>query len=150
MFGKLILLLGFITTAINGGFSLVGVIAGAVMTFLVLYAIDSGRGCRTLPSTIMARFMAILWTFLFVVFHWMLNHAAGRNYFTFTDTIVCAFTITVMMTIWFCLFLWWGSLLVSGDLDYQRWRAAGGHYFWDTLPKALNPDDEFTRIGRRR
>lgn len=151
MFGKLILVSGFVTTAINGDLSAVGVIAGAIVTFIVLCGFDAGRGCRTLPSTIMARFMAILWMFLFVGFHWLLNHAAGRNYFTFTDTIVISFILTVMLTMWFWLFAWWASVLVSGDPDYEKWKAAGGHYFWDTISTTLlNPDPPHIRNGGQR
>ena len=151
MFGKLILVSGFVTTAINGDFSAVGVIAGSIVTFFALCVLDADRGCRTLASTIMARFMAILWAFLFVGFHWLLNHAAGRNYFTFTDTIVISFVLTVMMTMWFWLFTWFASVLVSGDPDYEQWKAAGGHHLWDTLPTTLlNPDPPHIRNGGRR
>lgn len=151
MIGKCILLIGFLTTAINGGMSAVGVIAGSIVTFIALCVLDADRGCRTLASTIMARFMTMLWMFLFVVFHLLLNHAAGRNYFTFTDTIVISFILTVMLTMWFWLFAWWASVLVSGDPDYENWKAAGCHYFWDTIPTMLlNPDPPHIRNGGRR
>ena len=147
MIGRLFLLSAFPATWLDGNCSLSTAMIAGLCTFGILLAMDSGRGIRTLPSTIMARFMLGTSIFIFVLFYLFGNKASGRAYFTFADCFVVGFWVTVAITLFFWAFFWLGKFLVSSDPEYQGWRQAGGHYFWDTLPRILNPDSDLIRRG---
>ncbi|TWU41864.1 hypothetical protein [Novipirellula artificiosorum] len=145
--GRLFLMSAIPLMWLQDSLSLTAMVVGGVIFFLILAFNDSDRGIRRRPSSIMARFMFAVWAFLFLGFYWMGNHAAGRTYFSFADTIICAFWITLIITAVFWSCLWFASQLVLDDPDYRQWTIAGGHYFWDTLPAILNPDSEMIRNG---
>ena len=147
MIGRLFLLSAFPAMWLNGSCSFVASVCWALAVFVFLMVIDSGRGIRTLPSTIIARFMFAISMFVFFLFYLLGNEAAGRTYWTLADCFVVPFWVTVIITALFWSFLWIGTLMVKHDPDYQRWVRAGGHYFWDTLPRVLNPDSELIRNG---
>lgn len=147
MIGRLFVLTVFPAMWMNGSCSFVASICWAMAMLVFLLVIDSGRGIRTLPSTIIARFMFAIWMFVFSLFYILGNEAAGRTYWTFADCFVVPFWVTVIVAALFWVCLWFGSLMVKHDPEYQRWVRAGGHYFWDSLPRILNPDCELIRNG---
>ncbi|WP_442508354.1 hypothetical protein SH528x_007323 [Novipirellula sp. SH528] len=147
MIGRLFILSAIPAMWLNGSCSFVASICWALVAFVFLLVIDSGRGIRTLPSTIIARFMFAISMFVFFLFYLLSNEAAGRIYWTFADCFVVPFWVTVIVTALFWTCLWFGTLIVRNDADYQRWARAGGHYFWDSLPRILNPDSELIRNG---
>lgn len=147
MIGRLFLLTAFPAMWLNGSCSFMASICWAIAMLVYLLVIDSGREFRTLPSTIIARFMSAIWLFVFFLFYLLGNEAAGRTYWTLADCFVVPLWVTVIVTGLFWSFLWIGTLMVRNDLDYQRWARAGGHYFWDMLPRILNHDSELIRNG---
>ena len=146
MFGRVFVLSAIPAMWINDSCSCPTAVAFAFAVLILLLAIDSGRGIRTKPSTIMARFMFAVCLFAFVLFYLLGNKAAGRRYWTLADCLVVPFWLTVIITALFWLFAWVGTLMVNRDPEYQKWVAAGGHYFWDTLPRILNPDSDLSLI----
>lgn len=147
MIGRLFLLSAFPAMWLNGSCSFVASVCWAFVAFVFLLVIDSGRGIRTLPSTIIARFMFAISMFVFFLFYLLGNEAAGRTYWTFADCFVVPFWVTVIITALFWSCLSFGTLIVGNNPEYQRWAQAGGHYFWDTLPRILNNDSELIRNG---
>jgi hypothetical protein len=81
------------------------------------------------------------------VFYLLFNKAAGATHYSFIDTIVVSHFVTVAFTLLFRVFAWFGTFMVAHDADYQMWRQAGGHYFWDLLPRILNPGSDLIRNG---
>ncbi|APZ93360.1 hypothetical protein Fuma_02977 [Fuerstiella marisgermanici] len=147
MIGRIFLLSAFPAMWLNGSCSFMASIWWALLVLLFLHIIDSSRGIRTLPSTIMGRFMFGICMFVFFLFFLLGNEAAGRTYWTFADCFIVPFWITVIVTALFWTCLWFGTLIVRNDPEYQQWARTGGHYFWDTLPRVLNPDSELIRNG---
>lgn len=147
MIGRLFMLSGIPAMWLNDCCSLTVALIAGMSVFVLLIVMDSSRGNRSKPSSIMARFMFGVWTFVFLFFYVLGNTAAGRTYFAFADCFVISFWITLIVTALFWTCTWVGSLVVNGDPDYRRWRQAGGHYFWDTLPRILNPDSVLIRNG---
>ncbi len=147
MIGRTFILSAFPAMWINGSCSFMASVCWALVVLVFLLVIDSGRGIRTLPSTIIARFMFAISMFVFFLLYLLGNEAAGRTYWTLADCLVVPFWLTVIITSLFWSFAWFGTLMVKHDLEYQQWVAAGGHYFFDLLPRVLNPDSELVRNG---
>ena len=147
MSGRLFVLSAFPAMWVNENCSLMAAAGSVVVVFVLLVVIDSGRGLRTRLSTVIARFMFAVCMFVFVLFYLLGNQAAGRAYWTLADCLVVPFWVTAIITTLFWLFAWVGTLMVNRDPDYQKWVAAGGHYFWDLLPRLLNPDSDLVRNG---
>ncbi|TWU49263.1 hypothetical protein [Rubripirellula reticaptiva] len=147
MIGRLFILSAFPAMWLSGSCSFLASVCWALGAFAFLLVIDSGRGIRTLPSTIVARFMFAIAMFVFFLFYLLGNHAAGRMYWTLADCLVVPFWVTVIVATLFWTCLYFGTLLFRNDLGYQQWARAGGHYFWDTLPRILNRDSELVRNG---
>ena len=101
MIGRLFIFTAFPAMWFNGDFSLMAAVGWGLFAFICLLVIDDGRGIRTLPSTIIARFMFGVSLFGFVVFYLFANEAAGRTYWTLADCVVVPFWVTLAITILF-------------------------------------------------
>lgn len=139
--GKAILMLPF-AIMLMANFSTTTLIY-AVAYFIFLSVIDSGRGYKTLPSTIMARLMFGFWSLCFALY----LAGIGPIFIYFTETITVAFTMTMIVFAYWWVIRYLGQLTLQNNPDYQEFVSRGGHYLWDFMPKILSSDTDSVSCG---
>lgn len=117
----------------------------AAWTWLTM--LDGNRSPHRTPiSVILARIFGGIWILCFVLLNtW--DDASGSQYWTFWRISGCALTATVVIVAWYWFLSWRETQMVKDDPQYLRWKATGGHYFFDSLPRVVNPDSDFIRQG---
>ena len=139
--GKAILMSSF-AIMLMANFSTTTLIC-AIAYFIFLSVIDSGRGYKTLPSTIMARLMFGFWVFCFA---WYLA-GIGPVFVKFSETITVAFTMTMIVFAYWWTIRYLGQLTLKNNADYQEFVSRGGHFLWDFMPKILSSDSDNVSCG---
>lgn len=98
-----------------------------------------------------SRFVVFLRACLFVflvytILGWLWNWAAGQRTWSLLEMAISA-VLTVLFfggSAWIIVHLLM-ALLYGGDPSYRRYWQGGGDPYFDSLPKPINPDSEWTR-----
>jgi len=147
-FARALLLVPVFGLWLEGCVSFFWLVVLGIVTLAWLTKLDDKRGPHRTPiSVLIARIFAAMWAISFVLLALCWNNMTGGNFWSFWEICWASMATTLFITGWYWVFNKGGEQLIKNHPDYRQFKAAGGHHFWDTLPRILNPDSDVVRRG---